>query len=133
MIKKDPSVLVRVLVAMGIIYVGFFLIEMVNKPSITAKTINPLESQGFGCVNVVVGEYNGVKDQNNCCRLISQATDCELLDGPMRLEFSEKSKASEPEASYNAHYVCSADSARLYFSFVTYEYCELQGYRIILN
>lgn len=132
--KKDSKSITRVAVAIAIIFAGFILIELVNKPAdITAKTINPVESKSIGCVNVVDMNYQGIDDQDNCCRLIQQTDRCELLDGVLRLEYTEGSRIAEPQVAYNANYACYAASTTLYFSFDTYEYCELKGYRIILG
>jgi len=132
--KKDFKILIRIVVVIVIIFVGFALIEIVSRPTITARTISPIESETVNCVNVVDMSYKGIEDKDNCCRLIQQTDRCELLDGTINLEYNEGSKTAEPEIVYSANYVCYAGAnTKLYFSFDTYEYCELQGYRIILK
>ena len=131
--KEDLKVLIHVGLALIVILGGFILIEIFSKPTITARTIS-LIGKDVNCVNVVNMEYQSIGDKDNCCRLIQQTDNCELLDGIMRLEYTEGSKTTEPKSFYNANYVCYAGAdAKLYFSFGTYEYCELSGYRIFLK
>ena len=131
--KEIKRVLIHAGIALLIIFGGFALIEIFGRPSITARTITPVEKD-VNCVNVVDMNYNGVEDKDNCCRLIQQTDGCELLDGTMHLEYAEGSRTAEPKSSYNANYICYAgDNTKLYFSFDAYEYCELSGYRIVLK
>ena len=131
--KKDSKVIARIVVAIAIVFVGFALLNFIDNPSITAKTIKAVENTEASCVTVVDTDYKGINGKDNCCSMIQQTDRCELLDGVLRLEFTEGSRTAEPQTAYNADYACYRGPTAIYFSFDLYEYCELSGYRIILN
>jgi len=119
--KKDSKIIIRVVVAIAIVFAAFVLLDFIDNPSITAKTIKAVENAEASCVTVVDMGYKGINDKDNCCRMIQQTDRCVLLDGVLRLEFTEGSRTAEPQTAYNANYACYAGPTTIYFSF-KYEY-----------
>jgi len=135
--KEDVKVLIHAGLALVVIFGGFALIEIYGKPIITGGAIGAAESKDVGCVQVNKVQHKGIVNQDSCCRMITKADQCILLDGSMEIGFNYDKRTAEPEGMYKAEYLCSssisADENRLYFGFETFEYCELSGYRIILS
>lgn len=130
--KEDVKVLIHAGLALVVIFGGFTLIELYGKPMITGGAIGPQESKEIHCVEVNNVEHRGIKDRGSCCKMIVEADECKLLDGTMEVGYDYDAGSGELEGVYKAEYVCISDRNKIYFSFDTYEYCELSGYRIIL-
>jgi hypothetical protein len=123
--KEDRKVLIHVGLAFVVILGGFALMELYGGSRITAQVVGSDKIHTVNCINVNNMVYQGIENKDDCCKLINQADKCELLAGKMDIEYNNE--------NYQANYICYLDAVKLYFSFDMNEYCELLGYKIILE
>jgi hypothetical protein len=131
--KEDVKVLIHAGLAVIVIFGGFALIEIYGKSMITAGAIGAGKTKEIYCVQVSKVQHKGIEGRDNCCRMINQAQNCQMLDGTMELGYDYEKRTQKPLGYHKVEYACidsSGSENRIYFNFDTKEYCELAGYEV---